>query len=61
MNDPLHFDAHSDIFKAFQEIWREEIHEELTCDKASEYGSKILALVGAVSRAKRMGWLVPHR
>jgi len=60
MNHPLPFDEHSDIFKSFQEIWREEIHEELTFDKACEYGSKILALVGAVARAKRMGWLVPR-
>lgn len=47
----------SSLFKAFQQLWRQEVSEELTYEKAEEYGPKILALVGAVARARRMGWL----
>lgn len=53
----LPFTADSDVFNAFRQIWQEQVHEELTYEKAKEYGPKLLALVGSVYRAKRMGLL----
>lgn len=53
MTHALPFTANSDVFRAFQHLWLEEVHEELTYERAQEYGPKILALVGAVARWKR--------
>ena len=49
----LPFKADSEIFRAFQKLWREELGEELTYDYAQE-NPKLLALMGAVARWKRM-------
>ena len=48
----LPFTKDSEIFRAFQALWQEEIHEELTYEFA-EANPKLLALVGAVARWKR--------
>jgi hypothetical protein len=50
----LPFQADSEIFRAFQQLWREEIGEELTYEYA-ESNPNLLALVGAVARWKRSG------
>lgn len=50
----LPFSRDSVAFHAFQDLWRNELGEELTYEKAGEYGPKILALIGAMARAKRM-------
>lgn len=48
----LPFTADSDVFRAFQDLWREELNEELSYEYA-EQNPKLLALVGAVARWKR--------
>ncbi|MEK7591408.1 MAG: hypothetical protein AAB489_04340 [Patescibacteria group bacterium] len=48
----LPFSADSEIFQAFQELWREELGQELTYEYA-EQNPKLLALMGAVVRWKR--------
>ncbi len=41
-----------DDIKAFQGLWKQEMGEELTSEKAREYGENILALVALVARWK---------
>ena len=53
----LPFSPDSEVFHSFQLIWSEIVHEELTYEKAVQYGSKILALVGRVYIAKSEGLL----
>lgn len=48
----LPFSADSDVFRAFQRLWKEEVGEELTYEYA-EQNPKLLALMGAVARWKR--------
>lgn len=53
---PIHalpFQRDSETFGLFQQLWRETVKEELSYEKAQEYGPKLLALVGAVARWKR--------
>jgi len=38
--------------EGFRELWKREIGEELTPEKAEEYGENLLGLVGLVARWK---------
>jgi hypothetical protein len=53
----LPFTKKSKVFALFQQLWEEELGEQLTYEKAEEYGPKVLALVGSVARSKRLGLL----
>lgn len=48
----LPFSVDSDVFRAFQKLWREELGEDLSYEYA-EQNPKLLALMGAVARWKR--------
>lgn len=51
-NTVLPFSADSVVFHAFQQLWQEELGEELTYEYA-EQNPRLLALMGAVSRWKK--------
>ncbi|OIO53786.1 hypothetical protein AUJ46_04290 [Candidatus Peregrinibacteria bacterium CG1_02_54_53] len=51
--EKLPFTADSDTFRALQVLWKEEVNEDLTYEKAEEYGPRVLAVVGNVARWKR--------
>lgn len=49
----LPFTHDSDMFRSLQVLWKEEVKEELTYEKAESYGLNILGLVAAVAQSKR--------
>lgn len=50
----LPFTRDSETFHALQVLWKEEMKEELTYEKAESYGVNLLGLVVLVARSKRL-------
>ncbi|MFA6038713.1 MAG: hypothetical protein WCV62_01535 [Candidatus Peribacteraceae bacterium] len=52
--ETLPFTKDSDVFHAFQVFWKDEIGEELSYERAQDYGPKILAMVALAARSRHI-------